>query len=131
MRISDDLNVRERISLKAIYIIDQDQERSDRRLVARSKLDLPTSSEKGWLNYHPLQSQTESYLQTAIGKTLTAEETNTTFEALKMYGLIECKYTLSDGVSVLWLRMTSSGHKIANNVFISTSYRRPKSSLFE
>jgi hypothetical protein len=128
MHTWDDLNSHERISIKAIYTIDQDQERNDRRKVTTGKVDLPSISGRGWLNYHPLDSQTESYLQTAIGQTLTAEETTTAFEALKTYGLIECKYTVSNESSILWLRMTSKGRNVARNVFAATPYRKPKNS---
>lgn len=117
MHIWSDLNPHEQLILRAIYTTDQGQSRREKREASKTFDNMLPFSERGWLNYHPLPAQTESYLQTAIGQTLPADEITSTFEALKTYGLIECKYTVSNELSILWVKMTPGGRKITFNTF--------------
>ncbi len=118
MHTWNDLTPHEQLVLKAIYTTHQGQARNDKRKGVKNLDSSLPFRERGWLNYHPIKPQTESYLQTALGRTLNTEQVTTLFENLITYGLIDCKYTVVNEVSVQWIKMTPNGHKIALTTFI-------------
>lgn len=120
------LNKRQRHYLKAVYIVDQENEEYWRSEGAQGNFDTPPASEWRWIHYHPIgYDGDESRLQEEIGRKLIDPGTGSTFEALEKRELIECRYETVGDFSVLYVKMTSKGRRVVRAA--DTEYKpKPK-----